>query len=422
MSEILSIYAREILDSRGFPTVEAEVLTASGIVARASVPSGASTGTFEALEKRDQDSKRYKGKGVWGCIEAINEQIAPALEGLTCLDQKEIDYTLISLDGTDNKSNLGANTTLAVSLACARAAAMYLNMPLYKYLGGSNSKYLPVPLVNVINGGVHADNELDIQEFMITPHGANDFAEAMQYTVEVFLTLKEILKKRGLNTNVGDEGGFAPQFTSVEETLDVLSEAVEKAGFNLGKDMSFALDAAANEFFDKGIYTLQKKAYDATSLIAYYQELCKKYPIVSIEDGLSEEDWAGWQQLTKVLGDKIQLVGDDLFVTNSLRLEKGIQQKCANAILIKLNQIGTLTETMDTIDLAYKNGYACVISHRSGETEDSFIADLAVGVGSRQIKTGSVCRAERTAKYNQLLRINELLGIHARYLDPFVRG
>ncbi|PMQ02359.1 MAG: phosphopyruvate hydratase [Dictyoglomus sp. NZ13-RE01] len=416
MPTILDIFGREVLDSRGNPTVEAEVYLEDGSMGRAIVPSGASTGSREALELRDKDEKRYKGKGVTQAVKNINEIIAPELIGMDALDQYLIDKTMIELDGTENKSRLGANAILAVSLAVARAGANYLGIPLYAYLGGIQARELPVPLMNVINGGKHADNPLDFQEYMIVPLGPN-FRESLRWAVEVFQTLRSILKSKGLNTNVGDEGGFAPYIEKNEEPLSILVEAIKKAGFEPGKDIALALDPAASEFYEDGKYNLQAegKSLSSDEMIAFYEYLVEKYPIVSIEDGLSEKDWEGWQKLTQRLGKRIQLVGDDIFVTNPKILAEGIEKGIGNAILIKVNQIGTLTETLDTIRLAHQNGYKTVISHRSGETEDTFIADLAVAVNSGQIKTGSLSRTDRIAKYNQLLRIEEELGEGAVY-------
>ena len=412
---ITGIKAREILDSRGFPTVEVDLILDSGIIGRASVPSGASTGTFEALEKRDQDPDRMMGKGVLNVIDNIHNQIFQAIEGLDVTEQREIDAVLNTIDGTDNKSNLGANATLAVSLASARAAASYLDAPLYKYLGGACAHTLPIPLINIINGGAHADNTLDIQEFMIVPHGFDDFKVALQASTEVFHVLKVLLKGKGLSISVGDEGGFAPQLSQTEEALDLICQAIEKAGYTLSDQISVALDVAANECFDQGQYQIDHQTYTSEKLVSFYADLVNKYPIVSIEDGLAEDDWEGWTHLTSVLGQNIQLVGDDLFVTNPVRLKKGIELGAANAILIKPNQIGTLTETIDTIKMAQKRGYKYILSHRSGETEDTFIADLAVAMGGGQIKTGALSRTDRTSKYNQLLRIYDALCPHVLY-------
>ncbi len=410
--QIQKIHAREILDSRGNPTVEADVLLNDGSLGRASVPSGASTGSREACELRDHE-KRYLGKGVQQAIHHINNEINKALSGYSVTDQERIDNTLCELDGTENKSRLGANALLAVSLASARACAHFLKKPLFKTLNQGQNMSMPVPMMNILNGGAHADNNVDIQEFMIMPIGATDFPNALQMGVEIFHTLKSVLKKKGLSTAVGDEGGFAPNIQSNRQALDLLSEAVEQAGFRLGEDIVFSLDVASSELYEQGLYYMASEHNKFTSeqLIAYYVDLVNSYPIVSIEDGLDEKDWSGWKELTKQLGHKIQLVGDDLFVTNPKILQEGINQHIANAILIKVNQIGTLTETQQAIALAQDNHYRCIISHRSGETEDSFIADLAVASGCGQIKTGSLCRTDRTAKYNQLLRINELANL-----------
>jgi enolase len=419
MSLIEQIRAREILDSRGNPTVEAEVVLESGEQGRAAVPSGASTGENEAVELRDEDDARYLGKGVLKAVENINEKISYELEGLDALDQTLIDETLINLDGTPNKSNLGANALLAVSMATARAAAAFLQLPLYRYLGGANAKTLPVPMMNIINGGAHADNNVDFQEFMVMPVGAESFSEALRAGAEIFHNLKSVLKKRGYATSVGDEGGFAPNLKSNEEAIDTILEAVEKAGYKAGENVMIALDPAASEFFDGTNYVFKKsdkRVLSSDEMIAYWTEWTEKYPIISIEDGLAESDWDGWKKITEQIGRKIQLVGDDLFVTNVKFLQKGIDTGAANSILIKVNQIGTLTETLDAIELAKTNNMTAVISHRSGETEDSFIADLAVATNAGQIKTGSLSRSDRIAKYNQLLRIEEDLGDSARYL------
>ncbi len=419
MSLIEEIRAREILDSRGNPTVEAEVVLESGELGRAAVPSGASTGENEAVELRDGDDKRYLGKGVLKAVENINEKISYELEGFDALDQTLIDETLISLDGTPNKSNLGANALLAVSLAVARAASAFLQLPLYRYLGGANAKTLPVPMMNIINGGAHADNNVDFQEFMIMPVGAASFSEALRAGAEIFHNLKSVLKKRGYATSVGDEGGFAPNLKSNEEAIETILEAIEKAGYTAGEDIMLALDPAASEFFDGTNYVFKKsdkRQLSSDEMVAYWADWTEKYPIISIEDGMAENDWDGWQKITEQLGKKIQLVGDDLFVTNVKFLQKGIDEAAANSILIKVNQIGTLTETLDAIELAKTNNMTAVISHRSGETEDSFIADLAVATNAGQIKTGSLSRSDRIAKYNQLLRIEEDLGDSARYL------
>lgn len=415
VSTIQSITAREVLDSRGRPTVEAEVTLTSGIRGLAQVPSGASTGTFEALELRDGDKSRYHGKGVMQAVNNVCEKIAPALEGLDAIDQTLIDRTMLQLDGTDNKNKLGANAILAVSLATAKAAAEVLDLPLYRYLGGPLANLLPVPMMNVINGGSHAANNLNIQEFMIVPVGASTFAEALRWGAEVFITLSEVLNKQGLLTGVGDEGGFAPNLQSNQQALDILMSAIEKTGYKPGEQIALALDVASSEFYQDGKYTYDGKDHSASELIDYLAGLTKQYPIVSIEDGLQEEDWDNWASLTTKLGKSVQLVGDDLFVTNPTRLRKGINTHVANSILIKLNQIGSLTETLETVDLATRNGYSSVISHRSGETEDTTIADLAVATRAGQIKTGSLSRSERVAKYNRLLRIEHELGASAVY-------
>lgn len=412
MSYIEEIYGREILDSRGNPTVEVEVVLADGSMGRAAVPSGASTGAFEAVELRDGDKGRYLGKGVLKAVDNVNNVIAPELEGMEPFDQPAIDRELIALDGTENKGKLGANAILGVSLANAKAAAEYLGLPLYQYLGGVNAKELPVPMMNILNGGQHADNNVDIQEFMIMPVGAKSFAEALQMGTEVYHSLKAVLKEKSLATAIGDEGGFAPSLESNADALLVIMDAIQRAGFTPGKDIALALDVAATELYKDGKYHLEGEGLTKTSdeMIAYYEELVEKYPIVSIEDGLSEEDWDGWKKLTEKLGSKIQLVGDDLFVTNPARLARGIKEKCANSILIKLNQIGTLTETLDAIEMAKRAGYTTVISLRSGETEDVTMAHVAVAVNAGQIKTGAPARTERVAKYNELLRIEEELG------------
>jgi enolase len=406
--------AREILDSRGKPTIEAEVTLRNGVTGLAQVPSGASTGSFEAHELRDGDKSRYGGKGVLKAIDNIHNQIAPALMGMNALDQEACDRTMIQLDGSPNKSKLGANAILAVSLAVAKAGAQFLDLPLYRYLGNPLSHLLPIPLMNVLNGGAHADNNVDIQEFMIVPLGAPSFREALRYGAEVFAKLKEVLHDRGLSTSVGDEGGFAPNLESNRAALDLLLQAIEGAGYTPGKDISLALDVAANELYQDGAYTFDGKSHSPSATLDYYSDLVSKYPIVSIEDGLQEEDWGNWQTLTAKL-NHIQLVGDDLFVTNKTRLLRGIKENCANAILIKLNQIGTVTETLETVMTATAHKYRSVISHRSGETEDTTIADLAVATGVGQIKTGSLCRSERVAKYNRLLRIEAELGAKAVY-------
>ncbi|RDV82860.1 phosphopyruvate hydratase [Ammonifex thiophilus] len=417
MAIISDIWAREILDSRGNPTVEVEVTLEDGTVGRAAVPAGASTGTHEAVELRDREEKRYGGKGVRKAVEHVNTVIAEELIGLSALEQEKIDRLLIALDGTENKGRLGANAILGVSLAVARAAAAFLGLPLYRYLGGVGNTLMPVPLMNVLNGGKHADNNLDFQEFMIVPVGAGNFAEALRLGVEVYHQLHRVLRERGLTTAVGDEGGFAPELEGNEEALKLLVAAIEAAGYRPGEDVALALDPAASEFYREGKYVLAGEGRELTSaeMVDYYEDLVNRYPIVSIEDGLAEEDWEGWELLTRRLGRSVQLVGDDIFVTNPRRLAKGISLGVANAILIKVNQIGTLTETLETITLARRAGYRYVISHRSGETEDTFIADLAVATGAGQIKTGAPCRSERVAKYNQLLRIEEQLEEVARY-------
>ena len=412
MSEIRTLHAREVLDSRGNPTIEVEAWLESGAYGRALVPSGASTGSREAVELRDDEENRYLGKGVKRAIQNVIEVIAPEVEGLEAAEQALIDRALLELDGTPNKSGLGANALLGVSLAAARAAADEAGLPLYQYLGGPGARILPVPLMNVLNGGVHADNGLDIQEFMIVPAGAGSFGEALRMGVEIFHTLKKLLKDKGLSTGVGDEGGFAPALGSNEAALDFLLRAIERAGYRPGDEVWLALDAAASEFHESGRYRLRadRTVKSAEEMIEFYEGLAGRYPICSIEDGLGEDDRAGWQGLTRRLGGRMQLVGDDLFVTNPAILQEGIRQGLANALLVKVNQIGTLTETLEAVELAKRAGYGTVISHRSGETEDTFIADLAVGVNAGQIKTGSLARGERTAKYNQLLRIEEELG------------
>ncbi|MEW9122445.1 MAG: phosphopyruvate hydratase [Thermotaleaceae bacterium] len=416
---IIDVYAREILDSRGNPTVEVEVYLEDGSMGRAMVPSGASTGAFEAVELRDEDKSRYLGKGVLNAVDNVNSIISPEIMGMDALDQVAIDMTMIELDGTPNKGKLGANAILGVSMAVARAAAESLGQPLFQYLGGVNAKMLPVPMMNILNGGKHADNNVDIQEFMVMPVGAENFREALRMGAEIFHNLKKVLQGKGLNTAVGDEGGFAPNLTSNEEALEVIIEAIKKAGYEPGKDVMLALDVAATELYNKDDknYNLTGEGVVKTSaeMVDFYAQLVEKYPIVSIEDGLDEEDWDGWKLLTEKLGKKIQLVGDDLFVTNTTRLERGIQTHTANSILIKLNQIGTITETLDAIEMAKKAGYTAVISHRSGETEDSTIADLVVAVNAGQIKTGAPSRTDRVAKYNQLLRIEEMLDFTAKY-------
>ena len=418
MTAIAHIQAREILDSRGNPTVEVDVILESGVEGRFGVPSGASTGEHEALELRDGDQKRYLGKGVEHAVRNVNELIAPELVGYEALDQVGLDNAMLAMDGTPNKGKLGANAILGVSVAAAKAAANEHGLPLYRHIGGSTARVLPVPLMNVINGGSHADNNLDIQEFMIVPAGLPTFKEALRAGAEVFHALKKILKGKKLNTAVGDEGGFAPDLESNEAGFAVLMEAIAAAGYKPGQDLYLAVDAATSSFFDKASksYTFNGKKVDRAGMIAFWKEMVDKYPIVSIEDGLDENDWEGWAQLTAELGQKVQLVGDDFFVTNPKLLKKGIEQKAANSILIKLNQIGTLTETLDAIDMAHRAGFRSIVSHRSGETADTSIADLAVGAGSGQIKTGSLSRSDRVAKYNRLLRIEEELGTGARYL------
>lgn len=414
-TEIAAIEAREILDSRGRPTVEAEVILSCGAFGLAQVPSGASTGSFEAHELRDGDAQRYGGKGVLTAVTNIKDHIQPELVGLNALDQADIDQTMIDLDGSTNKSKLGANALLAVSLATAKAASEVLNLELYRYLGGPLANLLPVPLMNVINGGAHANNNVDIQEFMIVPHGADSFKEALRWGAEVFASLSQVLAAQNLLTGVGDEGGYAPNLASNQAALELLVEAIEKAGYQPGAQISLALDVAASEFYKDGQYTYDGATHSPKELIDYLDGLASQYPIVSIEDPLHEEDWESWGNLTAQLGDRVQLVGDDLFVTNPIRLQKGIEQYSANSILIKLNQIGTLTETLETIDLAKRNSFTSIISHRSGETEDTTIADLAVATRAGQIKTGSLCRSERVAKYNRLLRIEDELGSQASY-------
>jgi enolase len=419
MSNIAEVVAREVLDSRGNPTVEAEVSLMSGSVGRAIVPSGASTGEHEAVELRDGDSRRYLGKGVLKAVENVNGEIANAVGGMDASDQRSIDQKMIELDGTENKGRLGANAILAVSMAAARAAAADYGLPLYRYLGGAGANILPTPMMNILNGGAHADNNVDFQEFMVMPVGAPSFSEALRWGVEVFHTLKGVLKKRGYNTAVGDEGGFAPSVKSNVEAIEVVLEAIQQAGYKPGEEIAIALDPAVSELYQDGKYVFKKSDKSAKSsddMVRFWAKWVHDYPIVSIEDGLAEDDWDGWQSLTKELGGKIQLVGDDLFVTNVERLQQGIDKHVANSILIKVNQIGTVSETLDAIDLARRNGYTSVISHRSGESEDTFIADLAVATGAGQIKTGSASRTDRVAKYNQLLRIEQELGDGARFL------
>jgi enolase len=418
MSLIEHVHAREILDSRGNPTVEAEVMLVGGELGRAAVPSGASTGEHEAVELRDGDKKRYLGRGVSKAVANVNERIAPALEGIDALDQAEVDSALLELDGTKTKSKLGANAILAVSLACARAAAAHLEIPLYRYLGGANARTLPVPMMNILNGGAHADNNVDFQEFMVVPVGARSFAEALRAGAEIFHSLKNVLKKRGLATSVGDEGGFAPNLRTNDEAVETILEAVAAAGYGAGRDILLALDPAASEFYDGRNYVFKKsdgRKLSSDEMVAYWADWARQYPILSVEDGMAENDWRGWKTLTDELGSRVQLVGDDLFVTNTEFLRRGIDEGVANSILIKVNQIGTLTETLDAIELARTHRRTAVISHRSGETEDTFIADLAVATNAGQIKTGSLSRTDRTAKYNQLLRIEEDLREAARY-------
>ncbi len=417
MSTIVSVQAREVLDSRGNPTVEVEVFLTSGATGRAIVPSGASTGQFEAVERRDGGA-RYGGKGVLGAVGAVNDEVYDVVLGLDALDQRGIDSLLLAVDGTDDKSNLGANALLGVSLAVARAAADHLEVPLYRSVGGSNAHVLPVPMMNVLNGGAHADNNVDFQEFMIMPVGAASYSEGLRWGTETYHALKGLLHDRGLSTAVGDEGGFAPDLTSNEQALEILVEAIERAGFTPGTDLALALDPATTELFEGGVYRLAGEGRDLTSaeLADFWADWCGRYPIVSIEDGMAEEDWAGWDTLTRALGGQVQLVGDDLFVTNAERLERGIVAGAANSILVKVNQIGTLTETLETVDLATRSGYTSVMSHRSGETEDTTIADLAVATNCGQIKTGAPARSDRVAKYNQLRRIEEELGDSAVYL------
>ncbi|GAN80886.1 phosphopyruvate hydratase [Acidocella aminolytica] len=423
MTAIADIVAREILDSRGNPTVEVDVLLESGAFGRAAVPSGASTGAHEAVELRDGDKSRYGGKGVLQAVQAVEGEILDAIGGLDAEDQIGIDNILIDLDGTPNKARLGANAILGVSMALAKAAAVDNGLPLYRYIGGVSARTLPVPMMNIVNGGQHADNPIDIQEFMIQPVGASSIAEAVRIGSEVFHTLKKLLAEGGHNTNVGDEGGFAPNLNSADEALGFIAKACEKAGYKPGEDITFALDCASTEFFKDGVYDLagEGKKFDAGQMIDYLADLCARYPIASIEDGCAEDDWAGWKMLTERLGDKVQLVGDDLFVTNPVRLRRGIEAGTGNSILVKVNQIGTLTETLEAVEIAQRAGYTAVISHRSGETEDSTIADLAVATNCGQIKTGSLARSDRTAKYNQLIRIEAELGGTGRYYGPMMR-
>jgi enolase len=417
MSTIIDIYAREILDSRGNPTVEVDVTLEDGTMGRAAVPSGASTGAYEAVEKRDGDKARYLGKGVLEAVAAVNGEIAEALVGIDATEQVELDQAMIELDGTDNKSRLGANAILGVSLAAAKAAADWTQQPLYRYVGGTSARILPVPMMNIINGGEHADNPIDIQEFMIMPVAAQNIREAARMGSEVFHTLKKELSAAGLSTGIGDEGGFAPDISSTRDALDFILKSIEKAGYNPGEDIYLALDCAATEYYKDGAYVLAGEGKTLTSdeNVAYLAALVADYPIISIEDGMSEDDWDGWKTLTDVLGDKVQLVGDDLFVTNPVRLAQGIELGCANSMLVKVNQIGTLTETLQAVDMAHRARYTNVMSHRSGETEDATIADLAVATNCGQIKTGSLARSDRLAKYNQLIRIEEMLGATAEY-------
>jgi enolase len=427
LTAIRSVHAREIMDSRGNPTVEVDVMLECGEIGRAAVPSGASTGEFEAVELRDGDKGRYGGKGVTAAVQNVNEVIAQEIEGLDAREQRLIDSAMIDLDGTDNKGRLGANALLGVSMAVARAAAQALGLPLYRYLGGFNARTLPVPMMNILNGGKHADNSVDLQEFMIMPFGANCFRDALRMGSEIFHALKSVLKKKGYNTAVGDEGGFAPDLKSNEEAIEVIIEAINAAGYEPGEQVFLALDPASSSFYGedakgrgikapgKYILAAENRQLTAQEMVDYYATLCEKYPIRSIEDGLAEEDWEGWAMLTDKIGDTVQIVGDDLFVTNTRRLARGLQEGSANSILIKVNQIGTLTETFDAIEMAQRNGWTAVVSHRSGETEDTTIADIAVAMNTGQIKTGSVCRTDRVAKYNQLLRIEEELGAAARY-------
>lgn len=421
MSYIAQIHARQIFDSRGNPTVEVDVITQNGILGRAAVPSGASTGKYEAVELRDNDKKNFLGKGVLKAVQNINTVINEELNGVYVLDQATIDKTLIALDGTENKANLGANAILGVSMAAAKAGAEETGLPLFKYIGGVNANVLPIPMMNILNGGSHADNNIDFQEFMVMPVGANSFSEGLKMGIEVFHHLKEVLKKKGYSTNVGDEGGFAPNLKSNEEAIETVLTAIEKAGYKPGDDMFIAMDAASSEFYNakEKVYHLKKSTGDkltSSQMVTYWKDWTKKYPILSIEDGLDEDDWKGWAELTKTLGNKVQLVGDDLFVTNTKRLSRGIEEKSANSILIKVNQIGSITETINAVDMANRASFTSVMSHRSGETEDTTIADLAVALNTGQIKTGSASRSDRMAKYNQLLRIEEMLGHSAQYI------
>jgi enolase len=419
MTDIIDVKAREILDSRGNPTIEVDVFLSSGAIGRAAVPSGASTGQREALELRDEDNSRYGGKGVLTAIKNVTDEIASTVNGMDASNQMVLDQALIELDGTPNKSRLGANAMLGVSMAAARAVAQTYGMPLYRYIGGINARYLPIPMMNIINGGAHAANNLDIQEFMIMPVGANSITKAVQMGAEIFHGLKKILKKKGVSTAVGDEGGFAPDLESNEVAIQCILQAIEAAGYQVGEDIGLAMDCAASEFFKNGKYHLksEQKTLSSEAMVDYYEMLIDKYPVLSIEDGLAEQDWQGWEMMTDRLGGTIQIVGDDIFVTNPEIFSKGINEGIANAILIKLNQIGTLTETLDAIEMAKQNGYMTIISHRSGETEDTFISDLVVGVNAGQIKTGSMSRSDRIAKYNQLIRIEEELGAAALFSD-----
>lgn len=421
MSLILDVHARQILDSRGNPTVEVDVITENGIIGRAAVPSGASTGTHEAVELRDNDKGRYMGKGVLNAVNNVNEKLAKELQGIDVFEQNMIDKLMLDIDGTENKGSIGANAILGVSLAAAKAAAQESRQPLYRYIGGVNANTLPIPMMNILNGGAHADNKIDFQEFMVMPIGAGSFSESLRMGVEVFHHLKTVLKKKGYSTNVGDEGGFAPNISSNEEAIEIVLQAIEAAGYKPGEDIWIAMDAAVSELYDAGtgLYTFHKsdgKKLTSPELVNYWVEWAGKYPIISIEDGLAEDDWNGWSELTKAIGDKTQLVGDDLFVTNVTRLQRGIDEGIANSILVKVNQIGSLTETINAVSLAQNNGYTSVMSHRSGETEDYTIADLAVALNCGQIKTGSASRSDRIAKYNQLLRIEEELGDAARFI------
>ncbi len=420
MTEIIAVVGREILDSRGNPTIEVEIELQCGARARAAVPSGASTGQYEAIELRDGDETRYLGKGVLNAVKNVNEVIGPKVTGMDALKQRDIDRTMIEMDGTENKEKLGANAMLGVSMAVAHVAAQALGIPLYRHIGGANAHVLPVPMMNILNGGEHADNNVDLQEFMVQPWGAPNFREGLRMAAEVFHALKKVLQERGLNTAVGDEGGFAPNLQSNEEAIQVILEAIEKAGYTAGEDIFIALDPAATEFYDeeRGIYTLKAEdepEKDGDAMVEYYVDLCKKYPIRSLEDGLAEDDWDTWKKLTAKLGDKIQIVGDDIYVTNTKRLSRGVKNKTSNSVLIKVNQIGTLTETLDAIEMAKSNNFTAVVSHRSGETEDTTISDIVVATNAGQIKTGSLCRTERICKYNQLLRIEEELGDAAEY-------